>query len=219
MMHPGIKDQCGGEDCKSFSSTRGKEREGALPVRPCRHHSFMLSTKSSVTNPQKDTSVWITTPQHDLSWVLTSSPRPPFSSPLPLCCLFPLHHSTSCPCAFFFLSALTPPPRFAVSFATLPSHGPSHFSGHFSPSLSAVSFFLFHYFCISLCLRRTRGPVPTPSTPTPPPFSWTCGCKTWLGFIYIFLALLWSLLLILLSWNNLKETKERWSFAAQDREQ
>lgn len=165
--------------------------------------------------------MWITTPQHDSSLVPTLSP---VSSPLLLCCLFPLHYSSSCLCCFcsaphppssssFPPSVFSSPPPLLklVSFATslswpVPTVRPL-LSRRF-PSFSATLISSASLFVSDSDDSRAR----------PPPFLWTYGCETWLGFIYIFLALSWSLLLILLLlWNNLKQVEKRWSVAvAQD---
>lgn len=180
-MHPGIKDQRGGEECKSFSSTRGKEREGALTVRPCRHHSFMLSTKSSVTNPQKDTSVWITTPQHDLYLVLTSSP--PFHLRF-LFAVYFLFISAHPACAFLFFFYSPPPPLLfppPSSLAGLICHTsltrPVPFvRPPLPPRSPSLSFITSASLFVSDELEGQASPPPhhptTPHHPTPPPF---CG--------------------------------------------
>lgn len=156
MMHPGINDQRG-EDCGSFTLIRGKERGRT-------HSEAMLSSlvhafrQSSVKNPQKDTSVWITTPPTRLIFGPYILP-PSVSSPLPLLCLFPLHYSTSCLCCF--CSASLPslsvfpfsPLFYSWSHSPLPSHGPFHPSGLFSLSLRFPSSSrVFNFLCIlSVC--------------------------------------------------------------------
>lgn len=189
MMHPGILvEQRTGEDCRSFTLTRGKERGRT-------HSEAMLSSlvhafrQSSVKKKEKTLRrTLVCGSQRPPTLKKThSSTSSPVSSAFPLFCLFPLHYSTSCLCCF--------------------CSGPS-LSAFFFPFSTEVALSLYFHssllFLFSLVLSASLFVASSDEQEgwASPLFLWTWGCETLLGFIYIFLALSWSLLLLILLFQN-----------------
>lgn len=148
MMHPGVNWPARGRTADPLPYLEGR-REGALTVRPCRHHSFMLFRQIFCEKPSKGHwCVWITAPQHDSSLVPTSAR---------LCFLF-LFVSSSLqhilPVLFLFTP---PPPLFSLFHSSVDDVISSPFV---RPLLGAFSFFFLAPFLFPPQMNLRARPPP-----------------------------------------------------------
>lgn len=135
----------------------------------------------------------------------------PVSSPLPPFCLFPLHYSISCLCCFCSASSLSFFPHLLHLYSVVGLI--CHFMARFI--LQASSFCNFLLFSLRLLISSASLFI-TNSDELKSQASPYCGLAVvrhgW-GFIYIFLALSWSLFFLILLWKDLKQTENRRSVA------